>query len=307
MAILARIDHTKLRRWARPFLTVCIIGLFAVLIPGVGATRGGSSRWLVAGPFNIQPSEVAKLALILFSAHVLELKGRRIREGREMAVPVLPAAGLVCLLVIAQPDLGTAVICGAAVFFVLYLAGARFKHLAMMGSFALMSVAVLALNEGYRRARVFSFLNPWADPLNTGYHTIQGQIALGSGGFFGVGLGASRQKWSYVPNAHTDFIFAILGEELGLAGTLFVIAMFALMIYLGIRIARAAPDRFGTLLAGGITGWLGIQTLINIGAVSGLLPITGVPLPLISYGGSSLVLTMAGIGILLSVARRSRF
>ena len=307
MAILARVDHTKLRRWARPFMGLSVIGLFAVLIPGIGSTRGGSSRWLIAGPISIQPSEMAKLALIIFCAHVLDLKGRKILEGREMAVPILPATGLVCLLVIAQPDLGTTVICASCVFIVLYLAGARFRHLAMLASAGFVAVAVLALTEGYRRARVFSFLNPWADPLNTGYHTIQGQIALGSGGWFGVGLGASRQKWSYVPNAHTDFIFAILGEELGLAGTLFVLVMFALVIYLGIRIARAAPDRFGTLVAGGITGWLGIQALINIGAVSGLLPITGVPLPLISYGGSSLVFSMAGIGILLSVARRSRF
>ncbi|MCA1839168.1 MAG: FtsW/RodA/SpoVE family cell cycle protein, partial [Actinobacteria bacterium] len=158
----------------------------------------------------------------------------------------------------------------------------------------------------YRRARIGSFLNPWADPLNSGYQNIQGQIALGTGRLFGLGLGASRQKWSYVPNAHTDFIFAILGEEMGLIGTLGVLLLFVFFLYLGVRIARKAPDRFGFLLAGGITGWIGLQALINMAAVAGLVPITGVPLPLISFGGSSLVFTMAGIGVLLSVAQRGR-
>ncbi|HYN98869.1 MAG TPA: FtsW/RodA/SpoVE family cell cycle protein, partial [Actinomycetota bacterium] len=163
-----------------------------------------------------------------------------------------------------------------------------------------------AITRSSRRERVFSFLNPWASPLNSGYQVIQSQIALGSGGFFGLGLGASRQKWSYVPNAHTDFIYAIIGEELGLAGTLTVLLLFIFLMYLGIRVARQAPDRFGMLLAGGITGVIAMQALINMGAISGLLPITGVPLPLISFGSSSLVLTMASVGILLSIAKRGK-
>jgi cell division protein FtsW len=195
-------------------------------------------------------------------------------------------------------------VCGGCALAVVFLAGTRIRHVSAVVTTALLGVGALIAAEGYRRARLFSFLDPWADPLNTGYQTIQGQIALGSGGLFGVGLGASRQKWSYVPHAHTDFIYAIIGEELGLIGTLAVLFLFVFLVYLGIRTARRAPDRFGMLLAGGITAWIGIQALINMGAVTGMLPITGVPLPLISFGGSALVFTLAGIGILLSIARR---
>ncbi len=280
--------------------------LIAVIMPGIGATRGGSSRWLVVGPISIQPSEMAKLALIVFVATVLESKGLKIRDPRELAVPVLPMTGLVALLVIAQPDLGTTVILGGSVLIMLFLAGGRLPHIGLLATGGLIAVVILSFTRSYRRERVFSFLNPWADPLNTGYQVIQGQIALGSGGFFGLGLGASRQKWSYVPNAHTDFIYAIIGEELGLAGTLTVLVLFIFLMYLGIRVARQAPDRFGLLLAGGITGVIGMQALINMGAISGLLPITGVPLPLISFGSSSLVLTMASVGILLSIAKQGK-
>lgn len=306
MIFLARIDYRSLRRFVRPAMAVSLLMLVAVLMPGIGATRGGSSRWLILGPLSIQPSEIAKLTLILFSAHVLEKKGKKILDFKEMATPVLVVMGLTCLLVIAQPDLGTTIICAVCVLVVLFLAGARARHIGLLGGLGVLGVVALALSEGYRRDRVFSFLNPWADPLNTGYQNIQGQIALGSGGWFGVGLGASRQKWSYIPNAHTDFIYAILGEELGLVGTLTVLMIFAFFIYLGVVIAKRAPDRFGMLVAGGITGWIGFQAIVNMGAVSGLLPITGVPLPLISFGGSSLVFTMAGIGILLSIARQAR-
>lgn len=306
MAVMARSDYRHLRPLARPLLGACLVMLTAVILPGIGSTRGGSSRWLILGPLSIQPSEIAKLALIIFVATVLESKGVKIRDLRELAVPVLPMTGLVCLLVIAQPDLGTTIILGGSVLVILFLAGAQMRHVGLLGAFGLICVVILAFTRSYRRERVFSFLNPWADPLNTGYQVIQGQIALGSGGFFGLGLGASRQKWSYVPNAHTDFIYAIIGEELGLAGTLTVLILFIFLMYLGIRVARQAPDRFGMLLAGGITGVIAMQALINMGAISGLLPITGVPLPLISFGSSSLVLTMASVGILLSIAKRGK-
>lgn len=306
MAVMARSDYRRLRPLARPLLGACVLMLVAVIAPGIGATRGGSSRWLVIGPLSIQPSEMTKLALIIFVAMVLESKGAKIRDPRELAVPVLPMTGLVALLVIAQPDLGTTIILGGSVLIMLFLAGGRLPHVGLLAAGGLVSVVILSFTRSYRRDRVFSFLDPWADPLNTGYQVIQGQIALGSGGFFGLGLGASRQKWSYVPNAHTDFIFAIIGEELGLAGTLTVLILFIFLMYLGIRVARQAPDRFGMLLAGGITGVIGMQALINMGAISGLLPITGVPLPLISFGSSSLVLTMASVGILLSVAKQGK-
>ena len=306
MAVMARSDYRKLRPLSRPLLAFNVALLVAVIMPGLGSTRGGSSRWLIMGPVSIQPSEMAKLTLILFAASVLEAKGVKIRDPRELAIPVLPMTGLIALLVVAQPDLGTTIILGGSVLVVLFLAGARLPHIGLLSLGGLISVVVLAFTRSYRRERVFSFLNPWADPWDSGYQVIQGQIALGSGGFFGLGLGASRQKWSYVPNAHTDFIYAIVGEELGLAGTLTVLLLFVLLLYLGIRIARQAPDRFGMLLAGGITGVIGMQALINMGAISGLLPITGVPLPLISFGSSSLVLTMASVGVLLSIAKRGK-
>lgn len=306
MTVLAKADYRRLRALARPIFTACVIMLVLVILPFVGTTRGGSSRWFVLGPVNIQPSEIAKLAIIIFAAHVLESKGVKIRDRSQMAVPTLPATALMLGLIVAQPDLGTAIIVGGSMVVVLFLAGARLAHVAALAGGGTAAAVMLALARAYRRERVFSFLDPWADPLDTGYHIIQGQIAIGSGGFFGVGLGASRQKWSYVPNAHTDFIFAIIGEELGLAGTMFVLILFFFLIFLGVRIARNAPDRFGLLVAGGITGWIGLQALTNMAAVSGLLPITGVPLPLISFGGSSLVLTLAAMGILLSIARRGR-
>lgn len=303
---LSRVDYRRLRRFIGPLLALTIVLLVAVLIPGIGVARGGSSRWIPLGTFNLQPSELAKLTVIFYAAHVLERKGNRVRDAGEMALPLLPVVGLIGLLVVIQPDLGTATICFGVAFLVIYLSGARGRHLAVLGGAGVLSVSALALSAGYRYARLKSFLDPWADPLNTGYQNIQGQIALGSGGLFGVGLGASRQKWSYIPNAHTDFIYAIIGEELGLAGTFAVLVMFAFFLYSGVRIARKAPDRFGFLLAGGITGWIGLQALVNIAAVTGLLPITGVPLPLISFGGSSLIFTLAGIGVLLSVARQAR-
>ncbi|MGQ0678062.1 MAG: putative lipid II flippase FtsW [Actinomycetota bacterium] len=306
MALMARTDYRWLRDAARPFLALCIVMMVAVLIPGVGEARGGSSRWLMFGPVSVQPSEIAKLALVVFAAFILESKGIKIRDLPELAKPLLPATGLVLALVLLQPDLGTAVILGGTVMVVLFLSGARAQHVAGLAGAGLSLAVTLAFTHSYRRDRVFSFLDPWKDPLGDGWHIIQGQIAIGSGGLFGLGLGASRQKWSYIPNAHTDFIFAIIGEELGFAGTLMVLLLFVFLAYLGVRIARNAPDRFGLLVAGGITGWLGIQALINMGAVSGLLPITGVPLPLISFGSSSLVLTMASVGVLLSIAKRGK-
>jgi cell division protein FtsW len=306
MVVFARLDYRRLGQFARPVFAASVMLLIAVLVPGLGSTRGGSSRWIMLGPVSFQPSEATKLGLVLFAAYVLANNNIDFRDPVQAAVPVLPATALVALLIMAQPDLGTAMICGGSVLAILFLSGARLRHVGSITAAGALAVVGLMLSESYRRRRFLSFLNPWADPLNTGYHVIQGQIALGGGGILGVGLGASRQKWSYVPNVHTDFIFAIIGEELGLIGTLLVLLLFVLFVYAGIRIARRAPDKFGLLLAGGITAWIGFQALINMGAVAGLLPITGVPLPLISFGSSSLVITMAAIGMLLSVDRASR-
>jgi cell division protein FtsW len=197
------------------------------------------------------------------------------------------------------------IICGS-VFVLMFAAGVRLRYLVVTGAVALAGTAFLIFGEAYRRTRfVDAFLNPWNDPDGAGFQLIQGMIAFGSGGWTGVGLGASRQKWDYLPNAHSDFIFAIIGEELGLLGAMFVLVMFAVLLFAGVRVAIAAPDTFGRLMAAGITGWIGLQTIINLGAVTGLMPITGVPLPLLSFGGTALVVTLAGIGVLAGIARAS--
>lgn len=302
----SRLDYRKLRGWGYAGVVVVMLLLLAVLIPGLGSTVGGSSRWLVLGPLSVQPSEIAKLALILFIADVFSRKDPAVvKELSHTMLPVIPVVGILTLLIMAQPDMGTTMIVGVIGFGLLFLAGTPLRYLAVLGGIGGGIAAFGALAEPYRRARVLSFLNPWADPLNTGYQTIQSLIAMGSGGFFGVGIGASRQKWLYVPNAHTDFIYAILGEEIGLLGTLMVLGMFAFFTYLGIRIARQAPDRFGMYIAAGITIWVAFQALVNMGAVTASLPITGVPMPLVSFGGSSLVVTLVGMGILTNIARQS--
>ena len=302
----SRIDYRKLKGWGYVGLGAVLLMLLAVLIPGVGNTVGGSSRWLILGPLSIQPSELAKIALILFIADVFSRKDpASVKQFSHTMLPVIPVLGLLALLIMAQPDMGTTMLIATIGFGMLFLAGAPLRYLGLIGAIG-GSIAVFgALAEPYRRARVLAFMNPWSDPLNTGYQTIQSLMAMGSGGFLGVGIGASRQKWLYVPNAHTDFIYAIIGEEMGLLGTLIVLGMFAFLAYLGIRIANNAPDRFGMYIATGITIWIAVQALVNMGAVTASLPITGVPLPLVSFGGSSLVVTLVGVGILTNIARQS--
>ena len=304
--MFSRLDYKKLKGWGYVGIVVVSILLLAVLIPGLGTTAGGSSRWLMLGPLSLQPSELAKIALVLFIADVFSRKDpASVQELSHTVVPVIPVVGVLGLLIMAQPDMGTTMLIGVIGFGLLFLSGAPMRYLVALGGVGTAVALFGALAEPYRRARVLSFLDPWADPLNTGYQTIQSLIAMGSGGFFGVGIGASRQKWLYVPNAHTDFIYAILGEELGLLGTLVVLGIFTFLTYLGIRIARNAPDRFGMYIAAGVTIWVAFQALVNMGAVTASLPITGVPMPLVSFGGSSLVVTLAGMGILTNIARQS--
>jgi cell division protein FtsW len=303
----ARLDYRRLRGVGYLGFGAVVIMLVAVLIPNVGITSGGSARWIGTGSFAIQPSELAKLALVLFAADVFSRKDEStLKEFSHTALPMLPVIGILTALVMLQPDLGTTVIIGTIGFGMLFVAGAPLVYLIPVGAVGVGLAGLAAVIEPYRRARLLAFLDPWKDPLDTGYHTIQSLIALGSGGWFGVGLGASRQKWLYVPNAHTDFIYAILGEEMGLLGTFTVLGMFAFLTYLGIRIARAAPDRFGMLIAAGITIWFASQALINMGAVTATLPVTGVPLPLVSFGGSSLVISLIAMGILTSIAKAGK-
>lgn len=301
-----RIDYHKLRGWGYVLLATVLIALFAVLIPGIGIVAGGSSRWLNLGPLSLQPSELGKLALILFAADVFSRKEpSTMREFGHTVLPMVPVLGILGLLIMAQPDMGTTLLIGIIGFGMLFLAGSPMRYLVGMGTASGALAVLAALAEPYRRERMLAFMDPWKDPLNTGYQTIQSLIALGSGGWFGVGIGASRQKWMFVPNAHTDFIYSILGEELGLLGTLVVLGMFAFLAYLGIRVARRAPDRFGMFIAAGVTLWMAFQALINIGAVTATLPVTGVPLPLVSFGGSSLVVSLVGMGILTNIARQT--
>ncbi len=305
MFVTSRMRYTAWRRLALPFLVVAVLLLIMVLQPSAGTVAGGSARWLTFGPVNVQPSEFAKLALITFVAALLARKRNHLQDLVHLALPLLPVVSVVCGLVILQPDLGTALILSMSVFLLLYVAGVRMRYLVSAAAFGSILSMALILSEPYRRARLLAFLHPRHDPGNTGWHLFQSLIALGSGGWFGVGLGASRQDWGYVPNAHTDFIFSILGEEVGLVGEIVILTLFGLLIFAGIRIAARAPDAFGRLLAAGIVGWLGIQTVVNLGAVTGLMPITGVPLPFLSYGGSSLVVSMASVGILANISRCS--
>ena len=307
LTVAAFVDYRRWRSLSWFMLLASIGGLLLVLHPAFGTTAGGSSRWLTFGPIRFQPSELAKLALVLVGADICVRKGKRLWTIKDVVVPYGIIAGLVGLLVMVQPDMGTTLILAGIAFTVLFIAGTRIVVLGGLGMAGMGASVMLSMSKAYRRARLFSFTNPFKDPLNTGYQAVQSQIALGSGGLFGVGLGASRQKWLYVPNAHTDFIFSIIGEEVGLLGTFAVIALFALLAYAGVRIARRAPDKFGRIVAGAITAWIVGQAVINMGAVTGLLPITGVPLPLVSFGGSSLVFTLTALGILINIGRQEEW
>jgi cell division protein FtsW len=306
LVVAWRLPYTIWKRLAVPMLLFTVPLMLIALRPSSGTALYGASRWIDLGPVTLQPSEFMKLGLVAFAATVLAAKRNKLDRPMHLLIPLAPVVGFVALLVILQRDLGTtAILCGS-VFVMMFVAGVRPKYLTLTALAGAGGAALLIFGESYRRTRfVDAWLNPMADAKGAGYQLIQGLIALGSGGWFGVGLGNSRQKWDYLPNAHSDFIFAIIGEELGLIGALVVLVAFGVLLYAGIRIALRAPDAFGRLLATGITAWLGLQIVINLGAVTGLLPITGVPLPLLSFGGTALLVTLAGIGVLASIARCS--
>jgi cell division protein FtsW len=305
-AVMLRIDYHRWRRWAIPALALSVLLLALVLVPGVGVTVNGASRWLGAGGFSIQPSELAKLTLLLFVADLLARRAAWMGDLRLTLTPVALMFGAVALLVMLQPNLGTTIVLGAIVLALLFVAGSPLVPLSGIAVAGAVLATGLALWAPYRRARVLAFLDPWEDYKNTGYQNIQSLVGIASGGITGTGLGESRAKWGFLPEAHTDFIFAIIGEELGLIGALIVVALFVALAILGARAALLAPDRFGMLLAAGITVWFCAQAFVNIGAVTGILPITGVPLPFVSYGGSSLLFSMIAAGLLLNVARQGR-
>ena len=304
MSVALTIHYERLRRATPVLLLLVAVSLVAVLVPGVGRMAGGARRWITLGPLNFQPAEAAKLVLVLYLANYLTNRGVAVRRIATVWLPLLVTGGLFGLLVL-QPDMGSAMMLGGLAAVMLFLGGASLWHLAGLGLAALPPLALVTVWEAYRVRRLLAFLDPWRDPRGSGFHIIQSLLALGSGGLLGLGLGASRQKFFYLPERHTDFIFAILGEELGLMGTGAVILLFAFVAVRGFRIARAAPDRYGTLLAGGITASIVGQAMLNIGVASGLLPITGVPLPFLSFGGSSLLTTCLGVGILLNISQYS--
>jgi cell division protein FtsW len=279
--------------------SVCL--LVAVLLPGIGMEANGAQRWIGAGLFQVQPSELAKFAVVLYGAYLLTIRPRMVRSIEEL-VPYLAVVGLVCLLVVVEPDLGTTMVICLSAAALLVCAGVRTRHLALLGG-GLAAVVILAiLIEPYRVARFTGFLDPAMDPGGAGFQAIQAKLALGSGGIFGVGLGESLQKAFYLPEAHTDMIAAVIGEELGLAGMAMLIGLYGMFGYAGLRTAQRARDRYGKLLAVGLTSMVMVQATINLFAVLGLAPLTGVPLPFVSYGNSSMLVLLAAVGLLLNIA-----
>ncbi len=284
-------------------VVVSLFLLIAVLAPGVGQTVNGAQRWIGGGLLQFQPSELAKLALVLYGAHLLAAEPKRARSLRGLG-PYLLVVGASLLLIAIEPDLGTSIILASAVGCVLFLAGVRFRTLAPVAvGIGLIGLVVVASNP-YQQERLTGFLNPGTDPSGAGFQSKQATIAVGSGGILGVGLGESVQKASYLPEAHTDMVAAVIGEELGLAGVFVLVGLFGMFGYAGLRAAHRARDRFSKLLAGGLTSLILAQAALNLFAVLGLAPLTGVPLPFVSYGGTSLVITLASAGLILNVARR---
>lgn len=285
---------------------VASVGLLAlVLAPGFGTSSFGASRWLGFGWLRVQPSEFAKFALCLYAAHVITKKERVETEWGRVLRPLAIVTMVAALLVLVQPDMGTAVVLIAIALAVATAAGAPWRALICSIGILALGCAVAAVALPYRRERLLSFLHPQADPSGNGYQLLQSKIGLGAGHWFGVGVGNSPLPWGYLPNPHTDFIFSIVGNELGLVGALVVLGLLVALVLLGLRVATHAPDRFSQLSAVGISAWLATEAIVNVGAVTGILPVTGIPLPFISFGGTSLVIDMAAVGVLVGIARRS--
>jgi len=301
MLAVMRIDYRYLRLASVPMYVIAIGALALLFVPSLSIEVAGATRWLKLGPLPaVHPAEFAKLALIVYLAHWFAKRGTRIGGFWSGTVPFLIIVAPIAGLVFIEPDLGTAGVIGLTAITMFFIAGANMIHLGVLLSTTLAAAAVFM--RGYQMDRVRVWLDPWSDPLGAGYHTVQGLLALGVGGLLGTGLGESRVA---VPNAFNDFIFAEIGQEFGFIGGLVVIGLFAVLAYSGVRIALAAPDTFGALLAAGITAWICIQAIINIGVVVTLFPITGITLPFISAGGSSLIISFAAIGILLSISRET--
>lgn len=303
MFIITNLDPKNFHSFAKPILFACFVLLVIVLIPGVGILRNGARSWLGIGAFSIQPSEFTKLGMILFFARWFSKPTFQIEQFQRGFLSSMSILILAFGLIMLQPDLGTGTVLMGTGCILIFIAGARYQHIS---GFLLLGIAGfigLILAAPYRIQRIVAFLNPWQDPLGAGYHLIQSLFAIGPGGLLGLGVGMSRQKHLYLPEPHTDFIFSILAEELGFLGAGSVIILFAILIWRGYRVAMSMPNQFYSLLAAGVTSMIMIQAGINIGVVSGAFPVTGITLPFLSYGGSSLTLTLVAVGILLNLSR----
>lgn len=307
MFFIMNIDYWTWRTWSKVILIVCFVLLILVLIPGVGNVRNGSRSWIGVGAFSVQPSEFMKLAMIAFLAKFLSENQKAITSFKKGLVPSLGLVFLAFGLIMLQPDLGTGTVMVGTSVVIIFIAGARISHFVGLGLLGVAGFVGLIASAPYRIKRITSFLDPWQDPLGSGFQMIQSLYAIGPGGLFGLGLGQSRQKFFYLPEPQTDFIFAILAEELGFIGGSLILLLFSLLLWRGIRIALGAPDLFGTFLATGIIAMIAIQVMINIGVVTGLMPVTGITLPFLSYGGSSLTLMLMAVGVLLNISRHSRY
>ncbi|MFC0271195.1 stage V sporulation protein E [Metabacillus herbersteinensis] len=307
MFFLMNVDYWTWRSWAKMLIIICFFLLIAVLIPGIGMERNGSRSWIGVGAFSIQPSEFMKLAMIAFLAKFLAENQKKITSFKKGLVPSLALVFAAFGIIMLQPDLGTGTVMVGTCIVMIFVAGARISHFAGLALLGVAGFVALVLSAPYRIKRITSFLDPWEDPLGSGFQIIQSLYAIGPGGLFGLGLGQSRQKFFYLPEPQTDFIFAILAEELGFIGGSLVLLLFSLLLWRGVRIALGAPDLYGSFLAIGIISMVAIQVMINVGVVTGLMPVTGITLPFLSYGGSSLTLMLMAIGVLLNISRYSRY
>lgn len=307
MIFIMRVEYWTWRTYAKLILLVCFFLLVLVLVPGVGLVRGGARSWLGVGAFSIQPSEFMKMGMAIFLARYLSENQKKIVSFKKGLVPNLALVMSAFALIMLQPDLGTGAVMVGTCVVMIFVSGARISHFVWLGVAGLAGFVGLIASAPYRIQRITSFLDPWSDPLGSGFQIIQSLYAIGPGGLMGLGFGDSRQKYFYLPEPQTDFIFAILSEELGFIGGCVILFLFGILLWRGVRAALAAPDLYGSLLAAGIVTMIAIQVMINIGVVSGLMPVTGITLPLLSYGGSSLTLMLVSIGILLNISRHAKW
>jgi len=306
MGVLMQIDYHVWKKWAVPLFFACFFLLLLVFLPGIGGTAKGASRWIRLPGFNFQPSELAKVALIIYMAYSLDKRQDKLKQFMSGFFPYLLILGVFIVVLLCQHDMGAAMTMGAVAIVMLFAAGTRVQYIVGMLLVSLPGVCYLIFTKAYRMRRITAFLDPWQDPTDAGFQIIQSWLALGTGGVFGQGLGEGKQKLFYLPEAHTDFILSVCGEELGFIGVVVIASMFLLLVQRSIRVAIAAEDNFGRFLAFGIAILIGLEGFINMAVVTGMLPTKGIALPFVSYGGSSLIITLCAVGILLNVSTKMR-